>query len=78
MSGIISGISAFFQAIATALGMAQAKEQRNEGATAQNEATNVATLKTLEVVSAPVPTADSNKLWDDNAKKFGPGSGTAN
>lgn len=48
------------------------KNQRDQGAVAQQETTDAATLKTINDASAPVSTSDSERLWDRNKARFGP------
>lgn len=78
ITGAISGAGSIADAITAvsgvvrqALGMAHDKEQRDEGATAQRAETDEATLSTITRANAPVPTSDSDRLWDANRKKFG-------
>lgn len=49
----------------------QRKQDRDAGAAAQREATDAATLKTLEAVSAPVDNAACDELWDRNKARYG-------
>lgn len=70
---IISGAIKLFNAIAQRL---QQHHDEMSGATQQREATNDATVKTLEAVTAPISQSDSDKLWDANKAKFGPGIGS--
>lgn len=66
---IVSGAIKLFNYIAAAL---QQHHDELNGARAQQGATDAATLKTLENTSAPVGSAERDKLWDANAAKFGP------
>lgn len=71
-AGSIAGaVSAVAKVVGQALGMAHDKEQRNEGATAQDDATKTSTLETVVRVNAPIDTAERDKLWDANKKRFG-------
>jgi hypothetical protein len=71
-AGSIAGaVKALAEVAKQALGMAHEKEQRNEGATAQDDTTKTATLDTIERVNAPVPTADLERMWNANKARYG-------
>lgn len=71
-AGCISdAVTEVSKVVGQALGMAQRKEDRNEGAIAQQEATDDATLKTLENASAPISTTNADLLWNHNKAKYG-------
>lgn len=68
---IIAGAIKLFNYLAAAL---QQHHDEMNGVTAQEEATREATDKVLETVSNPISDAERDKLWDQNAAKFGPDS----
>lgn len=71
---IVSGLVSLANKAAAAL---KSKSDRDQGAIAQKDATDVADVKTLESVTAPVSDAERQLLWDENAKRFGtPGGKT--
>lgn len=65
---IVSGAIKLCNYIAAAL---QQHHDEMNGVTAQKEATDAANIKTLEAVGAPISKSESDKLWADNAKRFG-------
>lgn len=72
-AGSIAGaVTQVSKVIGQALGMIDRKEQRDEGAIAQRETSDEATLDTINRVNAPIPVAESDQLWDRNKTKYGP------
>jgi hypothetical protein len=47
------------------------KQDRDQGATAQREATDEATLDTIARVTAPVDNSTRDELWNKNKARFG-------
>lgn len=66
---IVAGAIKLFNYLAAAL---QQHHDEMNGANAQKVATDDATTKVLESVSAPIGDAARDQLWADNEKKFGP------
>lgn len=66
---IISGIVKFCNYVAGAL---QQHHDELNGANKQKVADNEARIKTLGDLTAPIGTAESDKLWRENVAKFGP------
>ena len=71
-ASIIAGLLKFANFIAAAL-----QQHHNEvmATLVQKGATDAATIKELEAVSAPISGSTTDKLWDTNKARFGTGSG---
>lgn len=76
MGAYISVISGVLKLLNWATQALQQHHDEVNGRNAEKVETNAATTKVLQSVAAPIGDAASDKLWDDNKAKFGPG-GTA-
>ena len=70
VGSIADAVTAISGVIKQALGMAHDKEQRNEGAIAQRETSDAATLDTINQANAPIANADADSMWNANKAKY--------